>query len=345
MFFRNNFLLNLFFFFLGIIFIHIYISVILTGKISDAQLYYNFYNSVSENGYFAFLISQYDNAGKVEPAIYFLYSLLPSELSFEVFIFINYFILLIIIFFIYTAINKKYFFVNNVKNIFYFLFLIFFWYPTYSNLLWVWRSFFAIVLIVLSLYLFNKMIKYIIGFFAISFHFSSILYLLIIFFIDNILDFIKKLNYYYLAIIMIFIGIFLGLFVKIFFNYFSFLSSGDMNWTENSDNLNYIGGAISLYLLLLLVPFITLKNKNLHNQENLFVLFISIMLVSNSFCIVFFNNHFIVHRVFIFSSFLFIPFFITFKGYLTIESRWIVTVLVFIGVLPTLNSIFRYLYD
>jgi hypothetical protein len=335
------------FFIFGLMSVFVYTEVISSGKISDAKNYFEFYENILENGYINFLVAQFNSSGKLEPGIYFVYSLFPSGLEFKKFVFLNYLIFLMILFFIFKTV-LKYKDNNYIKTAFIFIVLIFFWYPMYSNLLWIWRNIFAVLFLIISifsLYKFSRVMVLI----AISFHYSALMYYLLLAIVRRFFYFIKKLSALNFILLHIMIGVILGLGVHIFFNYFEFLFAGfkepgNSDW-RNFGGVNYVGGIISIYLFVLLIPFITIYSRIAGNKRNIYIYIYMVLLIASSFSLLFYESHFIAHRIFVFSSFLYVPFYLLFKEYLALRLRMVTGFLIFLGVLPTLNSMFKYMFN
>ena len=334
------------FFIFGLLSIFVYTEVISSGKVNDAKIYFEFYENILENGYINFLVAQFNYSGKLEPGIYFIYSLFPSGLEFKKFVFLNYLIFLMILFFIFKAV-LKYKDNSYIKTAFIFIVLIFFWYPMYSNLLWVWRNVFSVLFLIISifsLYKFSRVMVLI----AISFHYSALMYYLLLTIVRRFVYFIKKLSALSFILLHIMTGVILALGLDIFFNYFDFLFSSvdavDIDWRKLSD-VNYVGGIISIYLFVLVIPFITIYSRIAGNKRNLYIYTYAVLLIATSFPLLFYKSHFLVHRVFIFSSFLYVPFYLLFKEYLTLRLRMVTGFLIFLGCLPTLNSMFKYIFN
>lgn len=333
---------SLVFLILGILFVMLYSLVIVSGDISDSRLYFDFYIHIQEKGYFDFLNALKSSSGKAEPAIYFLYALFPSNLNLYFFSFLN-FLAILTLFFIIFKFYQKQLDKNFILNSIYFITLLFFWYPIYSNFLWFWRNFIAVELIIISIFAFALLIRIFLVAFGFAFHLSSVLYIPIIFVLSKIVNLLNRFQKYTLTTFLALTGAISGLIVLKFFNLFSFLASGNTDWLETYNGANIVGGLIGIYLFVLILPFATIKNivDEIYLKRYLFLY--SILLFFSSFSLVFLNNHFIIHRVFIFSSMLYLIFYFMFKHYLSKKLRYLVNALLILGCIPTIRSMANYI--
>lgn len=333
---------SLVFLILGILFAMIYLLVIVSGDISDSRLYFDFYIYIQEKGYFNFLNALKSSSGKAEPGLYFLYSLFPSGLNLYFFSFLN-FVIILILFFVIFKFYQKNLDKNFILNSIYFISLLFLWYPIYSNSLWFWRNFIAVELLIIYIFVFALLIRIFFVAFGLAFHLSSLLYLPIIFVFSKITNFLNRFKKYTLTALLVLAGAISGLLVLNFFNLFSSFASGNHDWLDTYNGVNIVGGLISIYLFCLILPFTTIKNIVDEKYKKRYIFLYSILLFFSSFSLVFLNNHFITHRVFIFSSLLYLIFYFMFKHYLSKKLRYLVNALLILGCIPTIRSMTNYI--
>tara|TARA_R110002110_G_scaffold276808_2_gene492104 strand:+ start:59 stop:562 length:504 start_codon:yes stop_codon:yes gene_type:complete len=123
---------------------------------------------------------------------------------------------------------------------------------------------------------------------------------------------------------------------------FGFMVSGGDIWQAN---YNYTGFIVSVYFMMIIVPFLFLSKSRTYNNENFYLFCILIFLINFALSVVFFNNHLVLNRFTILSYFLFVPFFLLFYPELGVYFRVYVFLLILIGVLFFFFSVGRYFLE
>ncbi|WP_208005610.1 EpsG family protein [Oceanisphaera pacifica] len=338
----SRFVINFISFFVfGVISVWLFTEVTVKAETYDSLVYYYFYNIISDKGLLDFILEHYDSAGKVEPGIYIFYSFFPSDLSVYSFVFINYFIILFFCYFLYFSLSffqvKK-----DFLSPFFVILLIFYWYPNYMSLLWFWRNFLAVlVMSAAAFFIFNR--RNFTGFFGVVlsllFHYSSISYLVALLFSQPVVRACKIFNIYFSVFLAFAIGAFFGVFISFFIGFLAFFASGSGEWTANN---NLVGGVVVLYMLSIQLCFLSCANK-IKKHYNIYLFLLCIMFFVSGVSLSFFNNYFVVNRLLLMTSILFVPLFVLYRTYLTKLLLLLVSMLLLLGVLMTSKSLYGYL--
>lgn len=238
---------------LCIFFIILYTNLVFENDIiTDARNYFSFYKEIEHSGFFYFISKSYAASGKLEFVFYFIYSILsyfPTFNNFFNFIFVNYIIIALLTLKSFMVCSKTFSTTSYFRTISLSLVLVFSWFPSYLNMLWLWRADFAYALLLLSYlyYINNKYFLFLIfAFLSIFSHYSSlpILTILILLFI-----FSKNFNKIslglkiFISLILSFIGAFFYKAIKRSF------TSGEGNWVSDY----YLGNAMLAYFFLGLI--------------------------------------------------------------------------------------------
>jgi hypothetical protein len=188
---KKNFLLKNINIFIIIVFIFLFTSInYINTEITDSRTYYFVFEQMDRFNIINSIMFFTNAIGKMEfllPVYYVFLKLLRLPEEFEYFIFYNYCLMFFCLFYM---INKfaKYFFINNVYlYTLLTLILLCLWFPSYINILWVWRAQISYCLIFVAFIFFFKCRYFyflILLFISFFFHYSSlaIVFLLIFFY-------------------------------------------------------------------------------------------------------------------------------------------------------------------
>ncbi len=224
------------FFLLGVVLFYSFL-VSSNETIVDARNYFYYYNDILDNGFISSAWKNYDGSGKFEPVIlvfYKLYAILFGSLvhtdKFYWFVFYNYVVIGLLTVCIISLFSKM--FVPSKKHmaIFFSILLSFFWFPSYLNMLWLWRADIAYTFALLSLFLFLSGRLYYSAFFSIAAtltHYSSFPIIAVILFFHIFVFHFKNGSSGVKALVVVVFSIcisFLYVFIK------QYVSSGSAKW-------------------------------------------------------------------------------------------------------------------
>lgn len=325
---------------------YFYVRVIVTNEsISDARVYFHFYQKIKQIGFPDFLGYLRAVSGKVEPGLYGFYSYVFGDgIDFPFFVALNLLLLLVPIFF-YCLINAV--FCQSRSVIFDFLtvsIINFLWYPSYATNLWTWRSQVALGLALICAILPHNWIGILAGFgismLSISIHYSAAPVLVIILFFSILSR--TRLSWSSLIFVVILVGI--GC-VCLLEPVKTGLVSGNGIW--DGDNLT--GAVVWLYLttLVFIIGLFAATNSYFYyfpKERREVIIFVSLAAVSLFVAGGDALNHQNVMRYSqpaIVALSYFILFFIRRVEGVTKRLKLIVYLL--LGCLPTLSSLSRYL--
>jgi hypothetical protein len=329
----TNFKLNIFYDILCILLIFcvsfVYATVTTLAQTYDSLVYFEYYERISELGLFDFLIVSVDGVKILELGLYFFYWMLPSELILFDFIWINYIFIFLLSFLVFGVFGNK-----NTKKSFVFLFMlfIFFWYPVYQNVLWIWRNFIAVLFVIMYL----RCSKSFVLLLSCFFHLASIFYSIILFFSEKISSF--NLSRYKLTYLSFFIGLFFGFAFRLVFSSLDFLFSGSGNWLIEYSDSGFVGGVVSIYIyfifLFLLFHFDLYKT---HLSIVILLFFLS------GISVAFLDNHFISNRINILTSLLVCSIIFDCINTSSRYPRYALSFFILLGFVPTVTSVVKYL--
>lgn len=246
--------------------------------ITDARNYFYFFTNILEVGLIESTLMNYVGGGKFEPVLlifYKFYSFLhSSEIGFKGFywfVFYNYVIITAFTLYLINLYSEHLTSSSKYSIIFISFLLSFFWFPSYLNMLWVWRANMAYSFVLLSLYFFLKKRMYVsIAFVVIATltHYSSFFLILLIYFF-----YFLSFKYKRLSIgIKTVVTIILALLSSFFYAYVkSIVSSGDALWAGDYYLRYFILFYFILGLLLFSIDLPSLKPKVDYSSYSLIV--------------------------------------------------------------------------
>lgn len=318
-----------------------------TAETYDSEVYYYFYNDIRYLGLHDFYLKQVLDVGRVDFGFYFIYSLAPDGMSPYSFFLFNYLLISLALIFLYFTIvslreeGNSYSIRKLIYGSLFFLFLLFFWYPSYMNLLWVWRSYIAVVLFLTSILLFYRnsfAFSVLVFFISISIHISILIYLCLFIASSFLCVVFYRFNRKLKFLFVFSIGLFSGFLVSLFADYFAFMFSGGGVWLGTS---NYTAFAVCLYLFAIFVYYYKCCFELAYNNK-LYWRLVFFLIYCFGFSFVFFNNHLLLMRFTLLIMIFFVALFFVFP--VSKFKRVILFLQLLPGFIFTFYSAFKYVF-
>ncbi|WP_442959209.1 EpsG family protein [Providencia sp. PROV037] len=165
----------------SILFVFLYSSLIFNNHgVTDARNYYSFFQLIEDAGLIKFVSESYIASGKLEFVLYFFYLLISKFIEpndFYLFTLANYTLIFSITLYAFYTYSRHFFNSKYLTVTLYSLLVSFSWFPSYLNMLWLWRTdlAYAILLCSFFFYITGRYLRFfILLIIAIFTHYSSI---------------------------------------------------------------------------------------------------------------------------------------------------------------------------
>ncbi len=315
--------------------------VVIIAETYDSAVYYYQYTQIKEIGLNNFALTQLEEAGKFEPGLYFIYDFFPGELNILTFVFLNYIIIYIVLNLLFKVVSGV---VENHHpdngnyriNLYYLTITLFFWYPSYLNILWVWRSYISTIFFFISIVLFYSdrvRLSILMMLCAIFVHAVSFIFA-VLFVLTLVLDKINVKKLILKCVAMFLFGGGLGLLILSVRNYFGFIFSGGDSWSKDSDASSFVTYIYVMLIYFLLVSFIK-KVKHLFMNK---LIIYSFFVAGVALCFV--DEHLMLTRFLMLISINFCLALFIYCHRLSRNKRIIMMIAVIPGFLATIRSVF-----